>query len=282
MSSIKDLDINQLKILIDEKIGMEKKAPVIFKKLVTYYNNFLKIKSKSIDREDFENKINKIISKEKNKNFVSMLNTLMRFVNDELYSFGTFFLELRCENNKFRLESVTNGYLKNTPERRLWYLRTTSYSFPIDYVSLIPEAYLKFENYMKDNLDVLDWFDVLINNVRIEVLNDKKKLTNYIQMLYENLSEENKILALKGIESDNDLKNVYDGLCKYADVYNFANVCRRNGKTLDYGIENGIEEFKDSNIHLQNLLIKHKDLKDVIEYLHNSYYKTKFKKFNDF
>ena len=282
MYKIKDLNVDQLKILIDEKNKNEKKYPKVYKKLEAFSKDFLNIKKHSKSREDFEKKVEKIIAKVRNNDFKKMLRTLMHFINYEQYNTGINFLQLVHEDGKHSLSSITSGFIQNTPENRIFMLRATSTHFPIDFVSLIPEAYLKFEDYMRKNPDILVWFEVFIKTVRNEVGNNVKKLENYIEFLFDNLTEEKKVETLKVIEIDNELKRVYDGLCKYADVYRFANQLRKTGKTLNYGLKKGIEKFKDSNNHIKNLLTKYKNIEEVVDYLHNSYYKTKFKKYNEF
>lgn len=51
-------------------------------------------------------------------------------------------------------------------------------------------------------------------------------------------------------------------------------------KTVDNALKEGIDIYKDKNIHIQKLIDNHGNMEDVINYLHNSYYKTPFKNIN--
>lgn len=118
----------------------------------------------------------------------------------------------------------------------------------------------------------------------IELLKGLIKANKRIIELTDNRKEKDELI-IKNEDLRTILKSLkpeYDRLCKYADVYKYANEIRRNGRTLDFGLQEGVKKCKDSNIHIQNLLSKNKNLKDVIDYLHNSYYKTKYRYYNEF
>ena len=189
---------------------------------------------------------------------------------------------LDYDSFKFTIDTSNNeSKIKNIG----LFLRTANFSNTEINEHINTESYKKLESLFFKNSDITEWFEKFIYEIELNYnlqVNEMKKLIKFLDIVYNSLDEEKKIEVLKRIESDKELKNVYDGLCKYADVYKIANECRRNGKTLDYGLQKGVEKYKDTNIHIQNLLSKNKNLTDVIVYLHNSYYKTKYKNFNDF
>lgn len=204
MNSIKDLDINQLKILLAEKIASDVKAPKVLKKINSYYKDFLKIKNDSENKTDFESKINdKINSTRENNNVKAMLNTMKHFVNAELYETGTDFLELNYDTNKFYLSYVKKGYIANTPNNTLFMLRNLISNFPKDYVSLYPNEYLKLENFMRANSDILVWFNDFINETYFAFKERENQLSKHLEILYGSLSDEKKIEVKKKIEAYN-------------------------------------------------------------------------------
>lgn len=121
-----------------------------------------------------------------------------------------------------------------------------------------------------------------------DLLRDREKLIQDRISIYENLIKKNKrIIKLTNdnkeksrlkIENEKINNNLYS--YKYADVYNYVNECRLNGKTVDNALKEGIDIYKDKNIHIQKLIDNHGNMEDVINYLHNSYYKTPFKNIN--
>jgi hypothetical protein len=90
------------------------------------------------------------------------------------------------------------------------------------------------------------------------------------------LEKERKLTRIEKEEKTKLIK-MYRGLCKYKDVYETINYERRKGITLNKAIIIAIEKQKD-NIFVKKLLEKYNnDTIEIVEYLHNAYYKTRYK-----
>ncbi|HMQ70126.1 MAG TPA: hypothetical protein PKA90_14130 [Ignavibacteria bacterium] len=190
-----ELDINQLKIIIQENNYKTKNYQIVFKRLNKFYQDFICIKNKSRNKEDFTNITNPIISTEKEKDFSNMLITIQRFLLNNIEKDGTQFLKLMYDGKKYYLRPVTKGVVENTPQKVMTLLRINSSNFPIDYTLINPEAYSKLENFFEFNPDVLYWFDELISNSR----NSFKYLGKHIKLMYDNLTQENKDITIQNI-----------------------------------------------------------------------------------
>lgn len=79
-----------------------------------------------------------------------------------------------------------------------------------------------------------------------------------------------------------ELVKMYRGLCKYKEIYETTNLLRRQGITVDKALKQAIEVNKE-NIFVKELVNKFENrIDEIVDYLHNSYYKTKYKDFNNF
>jgi hypothetical protein len=116
------------------------------------------------------------------------------------------------------------------------------------------------------------------------IVNHIAHLNNYhtykrinIELDYLNKLEKERKLTRIEKEEKTKLIKMYRGLCKYKDVYETINYERRKGITLNKAIIIAIEKQKD-NIFVKKLLEKYNnDTIEIVEYLHNAYYKTRYK-----
>lgn len=97
------------------------------------------------------------------------------------------------------------------------------------------------------------------------------------------LHNDEKVIITKELkDNENDKIKLLNNTKKaglYIEIYEFVNKLRKKNITVDKALEAAINEFRTTNVGIKNLFIKYNnDIKEVINYLHNSYYKSKYSK----
>jgi len=169
----------------------------------------------------------------------------------------------------YTIDAYEYGFipLKKIMEDKIWLLENWSENSLFNRFNEMLQGSIDFRKarqswHIQNSLESIS---ILGRNGLLKLHNDEKtSISNEL-----NVSQNDKLKLLKSSKKA--------GL--YIEIYEFINVLRKENITVDKAIEKAINKFKTSNVGLKNLLKKYKnDKKEVISYLHNSYYKTKYSK----
>jgi len=200
MSLIKDLNYNEFKIECQNTIKKELNYPKVIEKTNEIYGKVQNILSSSKNEKTTRKKLNDLKNVYKENMYKDMVDVISRHF-EEYNPCNK--LDLRNDSglkNGYYLGGVTEGYITppNPNQHKIFMLRATSPNniLPIDYIALHPEAYNKFAKFMSENPDVTDWFSDFVYKVNNHINDNEIKLKQYILMLYENQSKENRVRFL--------------------------------------------------------------------------------------
>ncbi len=144
-------------------------------------------------------------------------------------------------------------------------LRAARTEFNVDFPSINPLAYSKFEKYMLENLDVMNWFNdfiVLLNNSFSE---NQRKLADYINMIYEDLTNENKRIFIEKIRNDDPdfiitlvkhLPSIWTGFIEVIEEYANKKIIGSKEKPHDY-ISREILNNTISSKSVNDMIVRH-------------------------